>query len=107
MTMQMQSDTETDQARIERNEWQRAIEDDLRIIRDYIDPTGFICWHPGERKQGRVHAQQVHLTTADSCTCPRFKLGERCQHAVFVRRLEEWGRLPGVDAPVTAREIAT
>lgn len=98
-------DAETDQARIERAEWQRAIEDDLRALQDYVHDHQLIVWHPGEGNANAGKAQEVHLTTGDSCTCQRFKLWERCQHVAFVRKLEAADMLPGKQKPVSAREV--
>lgn len=79
----MLSDMETDAARIARAEWQRAIDDDLHAIRDYVGHTTsyrLIVWEPGLRGY-------CDLVTPTSCTCSRFKLWDRCQHTAFAQKL--------------------
>lgn len=99
---QMQLDLETDRIRHQRTDLQLARDLDLRALRDYAKPylEQYIVWQPGEGT-----GNEVHLTTATSCTCQRFKLKERCPHVAFVQRLADLDQLPDVKTPVAAKEI--
>lgn len=101
------TDLEIDRARWERADWQRALDDDLRAVQDYVhQDTHYIVWKPGEGKRGgNTRTQDVQLASATSCTCQRFKLRERCQHVAFVRRMEAADQLPDMHTPVAARKV--
>lgn len=103
-TLQMELDFEADAGRRARQEWQIALDQDLRALQDYVYEHQYIVWQPGERRRG-AKAQEVHLTTHEACTCSRFKLRGSCQHIAFVRKLEETGTLPDTKTPVAAKEI--
>lgn len=105
-TLQMELDFEIDAERLDRQEWQRAIDRNLHALTDYVDPHQLIIWQPGNRQRGIPTGFDVQLTTLTICTCSRFKLRDRCEHVVFVERLEAAGIVPGTETPTRSVEIA-
>lgn len=108
--IQIELDFETDNARRERNDWQRAVDTDLRALQDYVDPRQAIVWQPGVRKRGPNTASgfgalAVHLVSPDGCTCQAWKLRAHCEHQTFIKRLREWSIELGQDVPVKAVDL--
>lgn len=106
-SFQMELDLETDRIRLDRNDWKRALEENLHALQDYVHPHQLIIWRPGpeHRSQKGRHTLDVQLTTSTSCTCSRFKLRDRCEHIAFARHLEAAGIAPDTDTPVRANDI--
>lgn len=99
--VQLEIDMAIDDERRDRLNWQRAIDDDLHAIQDYVGhETSYrlIVWEPGLRGY-------CDLVTPTSCTCSRFKLWDRCQHTAFAQKLAAADMLPGLEAPVSVREV--
>lgn len=102
---QIDLDVATDAARHARNDWQRAIEHDLRALKDYVHDHQLIIWRPGDGRAGGGTAFDVQLATASQCTCSHFKLRDRCEHIAFVRTMESLGIALTENDPVHAGDL--
>lgn len=102
---QMELDLEVDAARQQRQEWQRAIDNNLHAIADYVHAGSLIVWQPGEPGRNGARAFDVQVTSQSACTCQRHRLIGRCPHTAFAQRLVDSGHTLTTDTPIAAVDI--